>query len=148
MNEDNRMTVSRAEHLLEKFDVHLAEDHWTPTEDDPKGYCPTGLYLLDKYGIKPVLSEDEDPVSRGVDDFCPDYPRTYMSNIANQTGVPYSYLIGLNNGYVEQKCHRIDTDVHTWDELYSIRHDYFLGLHDGKKIREWKNDQANAAAGS
>lgn len=70
----------------------------------------------------------------GIDELTSDYNRAVFQNIARIAQVPYSYIVGLNNGFTVDNTYRTELDL-TIKQLLQIEQSYFLGLHDGMQSR-------------
>jgi hypothetical protein len=116
----NRMTVERAKRVLEEYDVHLVEDQWLPTEEDRRGYCPTGLYMLEIWGY---LGSENPPSDI-----------TGFSGLAD-ADVSFDYLLGLNNGFVS---------THYWVKVTEdVSEEYKQGVMDGQALRVLTPKESN-----
>lgn len=138
MQDQLRMTVSRARAIMEKHDAHLSMGQWGPSSEDPKGYCSTGLYILDKLGEQPISDNDRDwPFAKNIEKMgydSDDYLKAMCQKIADLTGVPFVYLVGLNNGF-EKEEYRLATDYDDGEvSLYDIPLDYVVGYADGQML--------------
>jgi hypothetical protein len=131
----NRMTVERAKRVLEEYDVHLVEDQWLPTEEDRRGYCPTGLYMLEIWGYLGSENPPSDITGfSGLADA--DAQQTVvLGRIAHEADVSFDYLLGLNNGFVS---------THYWVKVTEdVSEEYKQGVMDGQALRVLTPKESN-----
>lgn len=134
IDEANRMTVARVKALIEKYGVHLTHGQWVVSEADRDGYCPLGMYILEKLGSQEVTPEDQpdelckDLIERGLTG--KDFDVAFTGKIAELGGVTYAYAAGLNNGYeTDNYCLPVETC-----NIHFLPLDFLLGFVDGRML--------------
>jgi hypothetical protein len=139
MDNSQRMTIERANKLLDQYGLKLTKGHWTPpfscraTPETRDNCCPVGLLIIDKDGF----NRDEENIiddlawstrnevwARRDDENPARYADVMNRKIAEYVGLPPDYVFGLNDGFEDHVNPLADRDSD----------DYKVGYHDGQDL--------------